>query len=236
LRLTERSVSILNMQTAPPAAAAWDDDRTARARIRDAAIARFADSGVAATSVRAIAEDAGVSPALVMHHFGSKDALRRVCDEHVVASIREEKVAVMGRGPTMDPLAALREAGDDAAIMRYLARRLVDSSPEVDALVDGMVDAAVDAVEEGVRSGMLEPTDDTRGLATVLTLWSLGILALHDHAQRLLGLDLDGRAVDRSPYVRIALEALRGIFDDEFYVNVQRSFTGADEEEVADHD
>ena len=41
-----------------------DPDRTARARIRDAAITRFAQDGIAATSLRSIAEDVGVSPPL----------------------------------------------------------------------------------------------------------------------------------------------------------------------------
>src|SRR3712207_8086528 len=49
-----------------------DDDLTGRARIRDAAIRRFAVDGFG-TSVRAIAADAGVSPGLVIHHFGSKE-------------------------------------------------------------------------------------------------------------------------------------------------------------------
>ena len=39
--------------------------------------------------MRAVAAEAGVSPALVIHHFGSKDALRAACDEHVLRVIRE---------------------------------------------------------------------------------------------------------------------------------------------------
>jgi AcrR family transcriptional regulator len=46
-----------------------------RAAILAVARARFADSGFARTSVRAIAADAGVDPALVHHYFGTKDDL-----------------------------------------------------------------------------------------------------------------------------------------------------------------
>jgi len=53
---------------------------TSRARLRDAAIELFAERGFDKTSVKAIAEAAGVSPGLVIHHYGSKDELRRVCD------------------------------------------------------------------------------------------------------------------------------------------------------------
>lgn len=207
-----------------------DEDLTARARIRDAAIARFAANGVDGTSLRVIAEDAGVSPALVIHHFGSKDALRTACDEHVVATTREQKLAAMGQGPSMDPLAALREDDDEPPIMRYLARALVDGSPAVAGLVDGMVEAAVAAVEEGVRSGVLEPTDQPRELATVLTLWSLGVLALHEHADRLLGIDLTDDAGGRGAYMRTAMRALRGLFTDDAYRNLDRALAAADRE------
>jgi AcrR family transcriptional regulator len=62
-------------------------DLTGRARIRDAAMALFADQGVAATSLRSVARSAGVSPGLVVHHFGSKDGLVRAVDESVIARI-----------------------------------------------------------------------------------------------------------------------------------------------------
>jgi AcrR family transcriptional regulator len=48
-----------------------------RAEILDAARTRFAETGYTATTLRAIARDAGVDPALVLHHFGSKEALFR---------------------------------------------------------------------------------------------------------------------------------------------------------------
>ncbi|MDN5559804.1 MAG: TetR/AcrR family transcriptional regulator, partial [Ruaniaceae bacterium] len=46
-------------------------DLTAAARIRDAAIDVFGRRGFEAASIREIAREAGVSPALVMHHYGS---------------------------------------------------------------------------------------------------------------------------------------------------------------------
>ncbi len=52
------------------------EDLTARARIRDAALAQFAEYGFDRATVRGIAGAAGVSPGLVRHHFGSKNGLR----------------------------------------------------------------------------------------------------------------------------------------------------------------
>src|SRR5690606_20135242 len=70
--LTTRSnrCSILNMSSVKPAP--HTAPKTA-ARIRDAAIVEFAAHGFTKSTVRAIAESAGVSPGLVIHHFGSKD-------------------------------------------------------------------------------------------------------------------------------------------------------------------
>ena len=64
--------------------AARPEDLTARARIREAAFRLFAAHGVEGTSLRAIAEEAGTSAALVMHHFGSKVGLVRAVDDAAV--------------------------------------------------------------------------------------------------------------------------------------------------------
>jgi len=56
-------------------------DQTAAAAIRIAAMELFAERGYAEVTVRQIASAAGVSPALVIHHYGSKDKLRAVLEE-----------------------------------------------------------------------------------------------------------------------------------------------------------
>ncbi|MPZ72232.1 MAG: TetR family transcriptional regulator [Nitriliruptorales bacterium] len=194
------------------------DDRTARARIRDAALQRFADDGPGA-SVRGIAAEAGVSPALVMHHFGSKETLRHACDEYIAATIRDRKRAAMAAGPGFDPVAALREAGDGPPLMRYLARTLVEGSQRSAALVDEMVDDAVRYMAEGVQTGVLRPTAYPRERAALLTLWSLGALVLHEHAERLLGVELTGppeKLAEAASYFAPALEIFSdGLLSDE---------------------
>jgi AcrR family transcriptional regulator len=52
-----------------------DPARRTKDLIRDAAFRLFADAGYAGTSVRDIAAAAGVDPALVIRHFGSKQTL-----------------------------------------------------------------------------------------------------------------------------------------------------------------
>jgi hypothetical protein len=74
--------------------------------------------------------------------------------------------------------------------MAYLARVLADDSDSVATLVDGLVDDAENYVQQGVESGILQPSDNPRARAVLLTIWGLGALALHEHVDRLLGVDL----------------------------------------------
>lgn len=191
------------------------DDRTAKARIRDAAISCFAESGIAATTARKVAAAAGVSPGLVIHHFGSMDGLRTACDEYVVARIRELKSDAMAAGAGFDPLAALRSQQTGPPLAKYLARTLIDESPHVADLVDEIVADAAEYSETGVATGMLTPTKYPRERAAILTMWSLGALVLHEHLDRLIGVDitepLDNPQAAAS-YVGPALEIFQGVF------------------------
>lgn len=195
------------------------DDRTARARIRDAAIERFAAEGIAAANLKDIAADAGVSAPLVIHHFGSKDGLRLACDEHIAALIREQKTAALSAGANLDPFQVLREAYEGTPIIRYLAQTIADGSPHVDEFIDEMVDDAVDYIAEGVKSGILMPAENPREQAVVLCLWQLGALVLHEQVQRLLGIDLlDGTAGSAMKWALINGDILaKGVINQEFY-------------------
>jgi AcrR family transcriptional regulator len=218
---------ILNMQSA--SAVTIPDDRSTPARIRDAAISCFAEVGVDATSIRRIAERAGVSPALVIHHFGSKEALRVTCDKHVAAVIRARKSAAVQAGAGLDPVAALRDQGDGPPLLAYLARTLTDGSSHVTELVDELVTDAVAYTAEAEAAGMLRPSADPRARAAVLLLWSLGAVVLHEHARRLLGTDLLGAPEQLLGYVRPAFEILgQGVFAPEAHAQMTAALTATD--------
>lgn len=210
-----------------------DDDRTTKARIRDAAITLFAEHGVAATNLRSIAADAGVSAALVIHHFGTKDGLRAACDEYVAAVVRREKHAAAAAGPTLDPLGALRRVRDEPPLALYLARTLADGSPQVAALLDELVADAVVYQAEMEKTGLLRPTKYPRGRAAVLTIWSLGALVLHEHVERLLDADLTAAPDDpasRRPYIGPVLEILgHGVLTEDVSRRYEQVFLGDDE-------
>ncbi|WP_435771271.1 TetR family transcriptional regulator [Nocardioides sp. SYSU DS0651] len=73
--------------------------RATRAAIEDAARALFAERGFESTSVRAIAATAGVDPALVIRHFGTKEALFLRCVDTAtgVRTVVEGPLEGMGR-------------------------------------------------------------------------------------------------------------------------------------------
>lgn len=200
-------------------------DRTTKARIRDTAITLFAEKGVAATSVRAIAAAANVSPALVIHHFGSKDALRVACDQHIAAVLRQHKTRAMRAGPGFDPVAALREVRDGPPLMHYLARTLVDGSPHVAEMIDEIVDDGVKYMAEGVESGMLRPTEYPYERTAVLTIWSLGALVLHEHLERLIGVSLADYPAGAGPYIRPVFEIMsQGLVEPEIAARMKAAF------------
>jgi len=205
------------------------DDRTTKARIRDAAIASIAEYGINGTTARKVAGAAGVSPGLVIHHFGSMEGLRSACDQYVTNVIREFKERTMTGGPTLDVLAALRDA-PNGPLMGYLAQVLADDSPAVAKLVDDLVDDAEGYIQQGVESGLLKPSDDPRGRAVVLTVWSLGALALHQHLRRLLGTDLTDPGILTDPaaaaYIVPVYEIYgEGILEETFAARARAAFT-----------
>ena len=213
------------------------DDRSTQARIRDAALTCFAEQGFSATTVRAIAARAGVSAPLVIHHFGSKARLRAACDAFVSAYVRERKLEAMRAGPGLDPLSLLRSEDDRLPLLAYLARALHDDSAAVAALVDELIEDAEAVLAAGVESGTVRALDHPRGVAAVLTLWSLGALALHEHVERVLGVDLTGPvgASQRQPgYTVPALEILtRGLLAPGMYERLAahaNASAGEDEE------
>lgn len=188
-------------------AAAPPDDRMAKARIRDAAIACIASDGVRGTTARKVATAAGVSPGLVIHHFGSMQGLREACDAHVSAVIRDQETRILSSG-TLDPLAALHDPRIPH-LAAYLAAVLADDSPGTDRLVDDLIADAEAYLATGVESGALRPTGDAHARATIFVLWSLGTLVLHAHLQRHLGVDLTRpEALDGPSIARLAREHL----------------------------
>lgn len=190
------------------------DDRTAKARLRDAAIGIVASGGAEELTARAVAERAGLSAGLIRHHFGSMSDLLVACDEHVAAAIRRLKQEAIDSGLSFDALSAVRRSGE-SHLMGYLAARVADDSDRINELVDTLVDDAAVYMAEGTGRGLFAPTEDQRRRAAMLTLFSLGSLALHHHLKRLLGVDIRAADLASQPgfadYLRVQMEVFTGV-------------------------
>src|SRR3954466_4213991 len=128
------------------------DDLTALARIRDAAIEQVGQHGFS-VGLRAIAQAAGVSAALVIHHFESKEGLLRACDEHIAAQIYESKSESLRSADPSTWLRQLAEIDSYAPMMAYLVRSLQSGSALAKEFWQRMIDNAEAYLEEGVRAG-----------------------------------------------------------------------------------
>jgi AcrR family transcriptional regulator len=146
-------------------------------RIRDAAVARFGRDGFGA-NVRAIAADAGVSPALVIHHFGSKDALRAACDAHVHAVIRESKSRAMSELSPSQTIALLATVEQYSDVFAYMVRSIMDGGPAAAQFVDGLVDDTAAYLAAGVAAGTVRPSRDPQGRARALVASTVGTLVM----------------------------------------------------------
>ena len=166
-------------------------DLTARARIRDAAVLRFGVDGFGA-SVRAIAAEAGVSPGLVIHHFGTKDALRDACDEHVLRSIREAETDAFTSTAPGDLIGQLAMLDEFAPLVGYLVQTLLSGGDLAATLLERMTADAEEYLADAVAAGRMRPSRDPAARAAFLV--DVGIGAMLSFVRRRPPVDGDYRA------------------------------------------
>lgn len=146
------------------------DARSAREPIIRAAFRAFGAAGIESTSLREVARAAGVSPALVVHHFGGKEGLVAAVD---AAALREFGAAWRGgddreAGDTGQARDLLRErAAQTARVMsempevcRYLGRALVEGTAGSAELFRMMVEAGRGEIGSLAGEGALRPDAD----------------------------------------------------------------------------
>jgi TetR/AcrR family transcriptional regulator, regulator of cefoperazone and chloramphenicol sensitivity len=168
------------------------EDLTARARIREAALERFAVDGYERATIRCIAKTAGVSPGLLRHHYGSKAELRKVCDDYVLEMVRGVNAQLLD-----DPQRSARTQQVSKRFGPYIARSLVDGSPTAGAIFDEMVTLTEQWIERADEDRSDPPKVDRRVRASLVTAMAVGIPLLHEHVSRALGVDMFAPEGDR---------------------------------------
>ena len=167
-------------------------DLTARASIRDAALTLFAARGYAGTSVRDIAAAAGVSPALLFHHYGSKEGLREAVDDWLVATVADAVAAGAAEAGGADALTErfrrFAEVGAaHPAVSDYVARILGEGGDAARDLFDRMVATTRAELTSLEERGIVRPTDDEVGRALLILFLELGPMLLRAQVERHMG-------------------------------------------------
>ncbi len=222
LTRTDHAFRLLNTSSATD-----ERDLTARAAIRNAALRLFAEHGPDAVTVREIAAQAGVSPALVLHHFGSKDGLRAAVDEFaseafdaLFESVPADKLPeFLSGGAATGSLAEAIARGfpHGSPLPAYLGRLLLTHDPAGAALFGrwhamtrGLLDAMVDA-------GVARRSEDPAVRAAFFLANDLALILLRSHIAAAIGADpLTPEGVERwareagTVYAEGAFKAARG--------------------------
>ncbi len=147
-----------------------------KSEMEGAALELFAEHGVQGTSVRDIAERAGVTEGALYRHFESKDALAQTLFEACAAEftgILDEAAQTVEDGTARARLTAVvraffRYAQAHTAEYQYIMARHYGDLPKMDPLARKPKDAFVDIVRDGTGSGEFREVDPELGAAMVI--------------------------------------------------------------------
>jgi AcrR family transcriptional regulator len=137
-------------------------------------------------SVRRVAAAAGVSPGLVIHHFGSKEGLKEVCDQRigeVMLDLKSATMAAPADAAEANLLHQLANADSYSYVLGYLLRALSAGGEAARSFVQTMTEATERLLERGVAAGTMVPSRDPAARARYLTCCGIGALMVWQAAQ-----------------------------------------------------
>ncbi len=153
----------------------------------------FAQRGAAAVTLREIAAEVGVSPSLIIHHYGSKDGLREAVDNRATALVDAlvGELTAASRGAPSGSLAAAlsSELERDPLLPAYLRRLLIDGGKPAEALFRTLFDAVLSGFTSLEAVGLVRPSTDAEVRAAFLLVNDLAVVLLRDQVHEVLGMD-----------------------------------------------
>ena len=160
---------------------------TTRENLLEVATRAFARDGFAATSLRSIAKEAGVSPALIVHHFGSRDELIEECIVRALGlwvSEKQEFVDVSLSVAIGQWQGAIDKHGDKLQFFRQV---LVHGGDAANILFSRMVQEARIMIDSEMLKGKMRKVENPDDLALLMTLHGLAPLMLQNQVNKHLG-------------------------------------------------
>jgi TetR/AcrR family transcriptional regulator, regulator of cefoperazone and chloramphenicol sensitivity len=199
---------------------------SAQERILRAALAVFAEHGYAGGSVRAIAQLARVSPALVLHHFASKEGLRAACDERVMSYTDSKGQMILnGTFPTVEAFRERHPEIDDA--LAYVVRVVTDGGPTSEQWYARWQSSSAAILHGLQQAGRVRADLDVDEAAALLTSFGFGVLG----TQRLLARRLGGEDIMSDPAATAYRLLSTAIFTDGLFTS---ELSAADDPPPAD--
>jgi AcrR family transcriptional regulator len=167
------------------------EDRTAKAIIRDTAVELFGRDGVDAVPLRGIAAQSGVSQALIIKHFGSRDGLIAAADEHVLG-VAERLLHGVAAQSDLDPHAmgvSIARLLGGSPVAPYLAKLLTSDGERSRQAFDRLAEFARGLVDQLAEAGVVVPGVSRADLAAVLLVHDLSALLLRTRIVEAFGID-----------------------------------------------
>ena len=195
------------MKNRRPAANA---DLTAKARIRDAALELYATKGEPNTTVREVAQAAGVTHGLVVHHFVNKEGLHKAVQQHVVDLLRQALCAVPTDG-TPGEIGKARDASvarmysEHPSYLRYLRRELLDPATVDHKLLDVLAEFTLAQVRD-LRAAGVAPVDTPEPIQVFAVLMRELAPRLLEPLMQRLWRHLAGKSAGASPEIEIRIK------------------------------
>ncbi|MBN9450971.1 MAG: CerR family C-terminal domain-containing protein [Bosea sp.] len=165
-----------------------DSDAGTREALIRAGLDLFGRHGFEASSIREIAQAAGVNSAGIAYHFGGKDGLRQACAEAIVATMKQR---VFGAAAVMPPLDGLApeaavelllaivgrvtafaaQAPESEIIARFVTREMMEPTSAFETLYEGLVDPVHGQLCRlwAIATGMVAEAQETK-LAVFATI------------------------------------------------------------------
>jgi AcrR family transcriptional regulator len=164
------------------------EERSSIERIRTAALRSFAAYGASATSLRTVAEAAGVSVGLVQHHFANKAGLVKAVDDYVMGVV----ITIIAQPMPGPPADSLNEMGNRVTefvaehpdVVDYFGRALIDGSPLGAMIFDTLVGNGAARWHQRSERGETRPDVDLTWAAINSLVLALGTLILRSHVER----------------------------------------------------